>query len=490
MRSLIIAIICCSTSVALLSQGLTDAVRFSVFQQGGTARTLGVAGAFGAMGADFAVIGINPAGLGEYKRGEFTFSPSVVSTNSDTYFGSNATAGTSYKVSRLGIDNASVVIATTRSGNWKTSNFAVGFSKVADFNTNFRLSGKTQGSIIDRFIEQADGKILDELDNYEGWPAYSTGAIYDLDEDLLYEADIFPDEFNNKYQIVSQKGGINEFSLGWGGNFDNKVDIGISMGIPIVSFEEFKQYEEDDPLDEVPIFNYLSFDEYLNTTGIGLNLKAGFLYKLKHLRIGGALHTPTWYTLNDDYYTYMEYSYYDNGIKQYDHQSPDGSFKYRLSSPWRAIGSLGTIFSLGKVKGFIDGDVEWVDYSSGKFDFTRFSSDPGELQYTNDVNNDISVVLGQSINYRLGGELVLGKLRLRAGTEWARSPYVDNEDRIVTNSFGLGFREDRFFLDFALQNRNSSTAYLPYVVSDVYTQPYTTIDQRKSRVVLTAGFKF
>lgn len=477
-------------AIGLQAQGLTDAVRLSVFQPGGTARTLGVAGSFGAMGADFSVININPAGIGEYKRGEFTFSPSVVTTNSDAYFFNNPTAGTSYRASKFGLDNASIIIATTRGGQWKTSNFAVGFSKIADFNTNFRLNGKTQGSIVDRFIEQANGKILDELDDFEAWPAYNTGAIYDLDEDLNYEADIFPDEFNTKSQIVNQKGGINEFSIGWAGNYQNKVNFGVSMGLPIVSFEETKQYEEDDPLDEIPFFNTLSFDEYLNTTGLGVNFKAGFIYDMKFLRIGGSLHTPTWYTLNDDYYTYTEYSYYDNGIKQYDHQSPDGSFKYKLNTPWRAVGSVGTIVSLGKVKGFVNGDVEWVDYSSGRFDFTKFSSDPGEVQYTNDVNNEMSIVLGQSINYRLGGELALGKLRLRAGTERAQSPYLDNDTRIVTNSFGFGFREDNFFLDLAVQKRSSTNAYLPYVLSDETANPLTTIDQQKTRVVLTAGFKF
>lgn len=491
MKKLAIILLAFSISLtSLLGQGISDAVRFSVYQPGGTARTMGVAGAFGAMGADFAVININPAGIAEYKRGEFTFSPSLVMTNSDSYFFSNPTSGTSYKVSKFGIDNASIVIATNKDGNWKTSNFALGFSKVSDFNTNFRLNGKTKGTIIDRFIENANGKILDDLDDFETWPAYNTGAIYDLDEDLDYEADILADEFNTKTQIVNQNGGINEFSFGWAGNYQNKINVGVSVGMPIVSFEESKQYTEDDPLDEIPFFNNLAFDEYLNTTGIGVNFKAGFIYNMKFLRLGGALHSPTWYTLNDDYYTNMTYSYYDNGIKQYDHQSPDGSFKYKLNTPWRAVGSVGTILSLGKIKGFVDADVEWVDYSAGSFDFTRYSADPEESQYTNEVNNEIGVTLGQSVNYRLGGELAFGKLRVRLGTERAQSPYLDNDDRIVTNSFGFGFREDNFFLDVAVQKRSSTNTYLPYVVSDQYENQVTTIDQQKSRVVLTAGFKF
>jgi hypothetical protein len=474
-----------------MAQGVPDAVRWSVFAPGGTARTLGVGGAFGAMGGDFSVININPAGIAEYKRGEFTISPSVTSTNSDAYFFNNPTSASSYKASKFGLDNAAFVIARPKNGTWKSSNFTIGFSKIADLNNNFRLNAKSTGSITQRFIQEANGKILDDLDEFEAWPAFDAGAIYDPDKDLEYEADIFPDEAVEKSQIVNQKGAINEFSLGWAGNYENKLNVGVSMGIPLVSFEEFKQYEEDDPLDEIPFFNNLQFNEFLNTTGYGVNFKVGFIYNLqKYLRIGGALHSPTWYTLNDDYFTDLSYSYYDNGIQDLNHRSKDGSFKYKLNTPWKAVGSIGSIYSLGKVKGFVNADVEWVDYSSNKFDFAKYSTDPGELGYTFDVNNEISQVLGSALNLRLGTELALGKLRLRVGTERANSPYVDQEARITTNSFGFGFRENNFFLDFGFQKRSFKDSYLPYYLNDASQNPIANVESSKNRVVVTAGFKF
>ncbi|MBK8388451.1 MAG: hypothetical protein IPL23_03820 [Saprospiraceae bacterium] len=186
----------------------------------------------------------------------------------------------------------------------------------------------------------------------------------------------------------------------------------------------------------------------------------------------------------------MSYSYYDNGIQDLNHRSRDGSFKYKLNTPWKAVGSIGSIYSLGKVKGFVNADVEWVDYSSNKFDFAKYSTDPGELDYTFDVNNEISQVLGSAVNLRLGTELALGKLRLRVGTERAKSPYVDQESRITTNSFGFGFRENNFFLDFGFQKRSFKDSYLPYYLNDASQNPIANVESSKNRVVVTAGFKF
>jgi len=50
-------------TVGVTAQSLTDAVRYSTLIPGGTARAMGVGGSFGAMGGDFGVLTINPAGI-------------------------------------------------------------------------------------------------------------------------------------------------------------------------------------------------------------------------------------------------------------------------------------------------------------------------------------------------------------------------------------------------------------------------------------------
>ena len=70
----------------MYSQNVGDAVRYSSYDPIGTARTLGVGSAFGAMGGDFSVIGINPAGIAEYRVGELNFTPSIASSNINAFF--------------------------------------------------------------------------------------------------------------------------------------------------------------------------------------------------------------------------------------------------------------------------------------------------------------------------------------------------------------------------------------------------------------------
>lgn len=480
---------------SLWGQNLSDAVRWSVFQPASTGRTLGVAGSFGAMGGDFSVLSVNPAGLGEYARGEFVFTPSMNFKESNAFLVKDPSRSSKEDDSSIKIDNLGFVASTSpMASNWTHSNFAIGYNKVSDLGRTFYFEGKTVGSITEEFTEYANGKNLDELDNFRAWPAYSVGAIYDLDEDEDYESDFQerPLQPVQKRQLVSQEGSINELAFAWGGKYDNRLNVGVVLGVPFVNYEETKTYEELDPDREISLFDDLTFTEYLNTTGVGLNIKAGLIYTInKTFRLGGAIHSPTWYTLNDDYYTHIEYAYTDTENNRFEHRSPDGSFKYKINSPWRAIGSLGAILKLGNdVVGFINGDVEWVDYGESSVDLTAYSSDPIESQKTISINRDISQFLGKSINIRLGTELGIQKLRLRAGYESTQSPYNADLDRMEGLSFGVGLREDNFFMDLGFQTRQTTEGYLPYVVIDQDRHPLVNVETVRKKFLFTVGFKF
>lgn len=468
------------------SQGVTDAVRWSYTNPGGTARTLGVGGAFGAMGGDFSVININPAGLGTYKMSEFTFSPSLTIGKTNSFLVVDPNNTSSDKQNKVSIDNVGAVFHSKKSGS-----FAIGYSKISNLNKSFSYSGRAAGSITHRFAERANNKSLNELDDFEAYPAYFVGAIFDANEDLNYESDVSLLDELEKSQIVNQEGYINEFSLGWGKNFNEKYQLGISMGIPFVSFEELKQYTENDPTEVVPIFNKLHYNEYLNTSGAGVNFKAGFIVTpVKFLRIGGAFHSPTYFTLNDDYYTSIDYSYELDRNYFFDTISPDGSFKYKLNTPAKLVGSIGTLLDFGKVKGFINGDVEWIDYNNNAFDFAAYSSDPSEKLYTNEVNAEIEKYLGSVLNYRIGAEFAYSNIRLRAGFETGDSPVSNDSEKINTLSFGFGLRFDNFFLDIGLRNRKYTEGYVPYVLLDSTKETLVNNEISQTRAVVTAGFKF
>jgi hypothetical protein len=59
-----------SWASCLLGQNETDIFRYSFTESLGSARTMGMGGAFGALGADLACLTGNPAGIGLYRRGD------------------------------------------------------------------------------------------------------------------------------------------------------------------------------------------------------------------------------------------------------------------------------------------------------------------------------------------------------------------------------------------------------------------------------------
>lgn len=263
------------------SQNISDIVRWSSLDQIGTARTLGVGSAFGAMGGDFSVININPAGIADFRISEVTFTPSLRGNKTKAYFDNDASNIENRKGTKLGLDNIGFVIANNPGSNWTSSNFAVGFSRIADMQRNVKLSGKIKGSITNYFAEQANEKVPEELDDWIAYPAYNTGAIYDFNGDNYYETDFAdPNQEVFRTQEIIQQGGINELSIGWAGEYKNNMNLGISIGVPFSSFEELKTYSESDPDDEIAAFRNLEYIERLNTSGVGFNFKAGFTYKI------------------------------------------------------------------------------------------------------------------------------------------------------------------------------------------------------------------
>lgn len=478
-----------SSNIAF-AQGIGDAVRFSSYDPIGTARTVGVGSAFGSMGGDFSVIGINPAGIAEYRIGELNITPSIGTSNTNSFFVDDP-QNTKRSRSNFLLDNVGFVGSNSpRGSKWQTSNWAVGYSKLVNFSRNVNIVGSTEGSITERFVERANGNTLDELDGFEAGPAYDAGAIFE-DGSGNYATDYFEDDIVDKEQFIDQKGSINELSIAWAGNYDNQLNIGISAGIPFVSFRETKTYKEG--ITENDFSNQLEYVESLNTTGAGFNLKFGVQYKaMRQLRVGAAIHSPTWYTLNDDYsslinyeYTSTEESFTGQG------QSPDGSFKYKLTTPWKAVGSIGSIYKIGELKGFANIDIEFLDYTNNEFDFTSHSNDPSEVTFTQEVNGEIDNQLGSATNIRIGTELAYTSVRFRLGYSISTSPYINDSEKYTAFSAGLGFRADKFFLDFGYRRKSIQEGYNPYVVLDQENRdPLTNIETDYGRLVATIGFKF
>lgn len=472
---------------SLSAQNIGDAVRYSNYDPIGTAGAVGVGSSIGAMGGDFSVIAINPAGIAEYRNSVFTFTPSLNTASTDAYYIEDRNSVSRSRSSFL-VDNISLVTSGgTRNGTWETSNWAVGFSKLTEFSRDIKLEGNTIGTITDRFVALANNN---GLDVFEAGLADEAGAIF-TDAQGVFRSDFFEDDVVQKDQFIDQRGSINELSFGWAGNYDNKLNIGISAGVPFVNYSENKTYKEN--FQDGEFSSNLEYVESLNTTGTGINFKLGLQYRaIPQLRIGAAIHSPTWYTLNDDFSTLLRYEF--SAVDQSGNgegQSPDGSFKYGYVSPWKAVGSIGSIYKIGELKGFVNADIEYLDYKNNEFDFTKHSNDPSEGTNTQEVNGSIDEGLGSATNLRLGTELAYNDLRFRLGYTMSSSPYISDTDLATSWSAGLGFRGNNFFIDLGYRKRNTIEGINSYVVpDDAGRDALANIDSNYGKIVGTIGFTF
>lgn len=497
MKNLLIPILCV-LAVPLMGQNLQDALRLSSLDHFATARTAGVGGAFGAMGADFGAIGNNPATLGAYRTGELNLSVSGNHTTSDALLtGSNTLANEATSKRRLKIDHAGLVLNSQPMGSeWTATNFAFGFYRTANFDQEIYYDGQTKGSFTDRFLERANGKDLNGLDDFEGGLAFDVGAIYGPDNQLYYTSDylLHPNNLLDKSQSIRTRGGISEMVFAYGANYKENMMFGVSIGVPFVNYNEDKSYQETAIPGDNSVLQDLQFNESLSVSGVGINFKAGLVGLLgRSIRVGAAIHSPSFYTLQDDYFNEMYYEFDEgNGPVSYQDGSPNGNFRYKFTTPWRFMGSVGILLDMGELKGFVDFDAEYADYSASSFNFTAYSTAIGDSENERDQNRNIEIQLRPAVTYRVGGELAYNKVRARAGYSLRESVFSNDTfgDSSPVLTFGAGFRGRSFYLDAAWVNAKSSYGYTPYELVEHEKEQFVEIDKRISKLIFTFGTKF
>ena len=480
---------------SLTAQTLENAVRFSVFDVNSTARSVGVGGGLGALGADFSTLSVNPAGLAQYRSREFTFTPSLVFIDSEATLadgdqGTQERSKVNFNFSNIGL----VFARRPTSRVWKTANFGMGFNRVANFHQKVNYEGTTRGSIIDRWIELAETR---GLDAFESGLAVDVNAISESNTNPgLYLADLFPDDQVLKSQEITRKGAINELVFAFAGNIKERVMLGATIGIPFLKYEENKTYRESDPTDQYPGFSSLRFNERIDISGTGINLKLGAILRVNQVfRVGAAIHTPTSFQLTDNLNTTAAYDFDDASQSLPPANSPAdlAELKYNYQTPWRFIGSAGIV--IGKI-GFLTGEMEYVNYANNKYSVDQDVEFPADQSILDAVNDKVTAELESNLNFRFGGEIALNSLRLRGGLNLSGTPYAEDTGLDSSLSLGAGMRWERIFLDVAYRRIMNNEVYVPYVISDKevggveISEQSVNIDDIRNKFMITMGVRF
>ncbi|MBL0131894.1 MAG: hypothetical protein IPP43_12925 [Chitinophagaceae bacterium] len=179
-------------------------------------------------------------------------------------------------------------------------------------------------------------------------------------------------------KIISSTKGITEVAIAFAGNRNDKFYFGWTLGIPFVNYEKEATFTEADATSNLNNkFDFARITDNLATTGNGANLKLGIIYKpVEYVRLGLAIHTPTFYMLTDRYSTEITTNTenYKGTLSQSSGiftNNNDAEFKYWMFSPYRIMVSgsyvLREIEDVRKQKGFLTADIEYVNYKSSSY---------------------------------------------------------------------------------------------------------------------------
>ncbi|GIV43539.1 MAG: hypothetical protein KatS3mg035_0662 [Bacteroidia bacterium] len=284
---------------------------------------------------------------------------------------------------------------------------------------------------------------------------------------------------NLQRKAMNMTGSMAETAISYAGNYSNKLFIGATIGFPTIRFRFNSIHtEEVNPQDTNSILKSFNYREDLYTRGNGFNFKIGVIYRLNdYVRLGGALHTPTFYSLSDSWSSRISANYVNGTTLQYD--SPNGSFNYSLNTPMRAIGSIAFVIAQ---KGLISADYEFVDYSN-----MRLRSNTYKFF---DENDDIRRSYSAAGILRVGAEYRAEPFALRAGyANWANAyrPNVANNSSRNDFSFGLGIREKEYYIDFAYLISVSNSQYYIYDPGFVSAAKLNTTN---NHFMVTIGFRY
>lgn len=492
------------------AQEPTDALRYSWTTQSGTARNQAIGGASGSLGGEFSTLFVNPAGLGFYKTDEFVLTPGYnLYNNKSTYKGS--LSGTKHNKFNLGASGLLFSFNNYPTSNVKNFTVAIGVNRSADFNSNIFYKGNNnKTSYSEKYLEELiHNNVQDPNRAAQDYPYGSSLGLNTYLIDTIRAAngsvagyrslaDLSQGALNQENSITSS-GGITDIALGGAVNLRDKLFFGGTLNVPLLNYNRSSSFKESDASGNIKNFNNAIANETLETKGYGINGKIGLIYKpVEYVRLGLAVHSPTFYELTDKYtaeiITDLE-GYGGAGIKRqssldFNNNQP-GQLKYNLSTPWRIIASGSYVFreveNVKRQRAFITADLEYINYKSSTFTAAD-NQDIDTKNYFTELNTTIKEQYKGAINVRVGGELKFNTIMCRLGGAYYGNPYKNEKADRVKLSGGLGYRDKGFFADLTYVYAMNKDVNYPYRLQDKPNDP-ASLKNNTGNIVATIGFK-
>lgn len=507
------------------AQGEMDAYKMSQRDLTGTARSVSMGGAFGALGGDISGVAINPAGIGVYRTSEIVTTLNFQNTKTETKSNTGKFDDSKFK---FNFDNlAFVTVFPVQSDVAPLINFGFSYNRLKNFDRKYSMKGTSSKSLManymshrahqtgpsnpDKELKFQNDKDTYPLDEYD-WLAvfgYNSGmTLYDKvgDKDRYYLNSAMAGLDANHALSVREKGSIDSYDFNMGTTFSNIVSVGLTLSLTDIKYNLYSAFGED----YIGTGSGFTLENELRTEGTGFQVGVGVIVKpMNELRIGLAYHSPTWYNMTDFYRADFDYNLSGLGsnLNKGRVNTDTYQFDYRLRTPDRWTFSLAGV--IGQMA-ILSADYELTNYGNMKL-----HNDNGDELDGGAPNEFIKSDFRMASTLRLGAEIrITPQFSGRVGYSWRQSPlkkeFKENKNEAMTIgsvshyildgdtnyfTYGLGYRFTKnFYGDIAFVMRTQKSDLYNFATfadgGSSVSAPKTEWKDNTFQGLFTLGYRF
>ena len=540
MKKYVIMITCVLTALTASAQETYENARLMETDLNGTARYVGMGGAMDALGADISTISTNPAGIGLFRHSMVSTSFGLVSQEDAQNFRTGSKTNASFD--QIGF------VWSNRTSKTSFFNFAFNFHKSQNFDYILSAASQLDGNSSQNGLShvKAIGQTVDGVSTYLYDKRDAMGTAWWTNQlDNLYYNTFIMDEngenpgWNAASDFLMNRantGYIGEYDINLSGNINNRVYLGLTVGIHDVHYKGVSEYTEhllgnDDDGNIVPV-GPVTIDDERTITGTGVDVKAGIIFRpveSSPFRIGLSIATPTFYKLKSQSSTRLL-----NGTSfqgPYPGYVAKSSYEFKLNTPWKFGLSLGHTIDQFVALG---AGIEYADY--GSIDSREITDEYYDYYYDTtttesesdvEMNRHTSETLKGVVQLKLGAEVKVDKnFAVRFGYNYASPMYKESGskdfdiDSYGTNcasatdftnwkatnrlTCGIGYRYNNFSVDLAYQYSVRKGTFSPFQAAwgDYYdgdvdnpeqidiTPTTVEVSNKRHQLLLTLGYTF
>ena len=482
----------------------------------GTARYVGMGGAMEALGADVSTMSTNPAGVGLFRKSKVDLSFGLVSQQDATKFNSLGKTNASF-------DQIGFVYVLNKTSN---SGFNIGFNyhKSRNFDqilgaantlNNASQNKLTYQKFRNKVFTDKKSMTFNQID-----ALYMDSLLFNKDNKKYYNFPATGYLYNEE-----NKGYIGEYDVNMSGNINNRVYLGLTVGLHDVHYRNYSEYTENLERN-ADKFRGLTIRDNREITGTGYDIKFGAIFRpfdASAFRLGVYIHTPTWYDLTTSNYSTMfvknENTTKDKGAVTYE------SYDFRIDTPWKFGLSLGhtidNFIALGATYEYADyGAISTRIKDGGYYD--SWSGSYYENSHRDKVMNAHTEATLKGVHtLKLGAEVkVMPKLAVRVGYNYLSAMFNENGAKNGTiaspgsyyassTSFvnwkatnritcGVGYAHKNFNVDLAYQYSAQNGEFFPFrnyyddekPAEENNIATATKVNNKRHQLLLTLGYRF